>query len=58
MEITSHIDQGVMEANFLHLLEAKKKRRQNYTRFWFNVTFVATLLLLIYLYSPLMRIIQ
>jgi hypothetical protein len=58
MEITSHIDQGVMEAKFLLVLETKKKNRQKYVRFWFGVTFVASLLLVLYLYTPLMRIIQ
>jgi hypothetical protein len=58
MEITSHIDQGVMEAKFSLVLDIKKKRYQKYVRFWFGVSFVASLLLVIYLYSPLMRIIQ
>jgi hypothetical protein len=58
MQITVHVDQGVLEATFLNILETKKKQRQKYTRFWFGVSFVATLLLLIYLYSPLLRIIQ
>jgi hypothetical protein len=58
MQITAHVDQGVLEATFLNILETKKKQRQKYTRFWFGVSFVGTLLLLIYLYSPLLRIIQ
>ena len=58
MEITSHLDQGLLEEKFHHKLSLVKASSLKYTRFWFGMLFVSTLLLTLYLYTPLFRIIN
>jgi hypothetical protein len=58
MEITSHLDQGLLEEKFHHKLTLVKASNLKYARFWVGMLFVFSLLFTLYLYTPLFRIIN